>query len=76
MKIGFYPLLFIVLLILKLTGFIAWSWWLVSAPLWFPFIFLFVLVLTIPIFLKIEGDYWDRLEVLINQWTKELNKKK
>lgn len=27
-------LLFVVLLVLKLTGFIDWSWWWVTAPLW------------------------------------------
>lgn len=25
---------FLVLLVLKLTGVITWSWWLVTAPLW------------------------------------------
>ncbi len=28
--------LFIVFLVLKLTGVIAWSWWWVTAPLWIP----------------------------------------
>lgn len=30
-------LLFLVFLVLKLTGVIAWSWWWVTAPLWIPF---------------------------------------
>jgi len=29
-------LLFLVFLVLKLTGHIAWSWWWVTAPLWGP----------------------------------------
>jgi hypothetical protein len=29
-------LLFIVFLILKLTGNIDWSWWWVTSPLWLP----------------------------------------
>lgn len=29
-------LLFLVFLTLKLTGYIAWSWWIVTAPLWGP----------------------------------------
>lgn len=33
-------LLFLVLLCFKLTKQIDWSWWLVTAPLWFPFAFL------------------------------------
>ncbi len=34
--IGFGAILFLVFLVLKLTGFISWSWWWVSAPLWVP----------------------------------------
>ena len=34
--ISFTGLLFIVLLILKATGYITWSWWWVTAPLWGP----------------------------------------
>ena len=34
--IGIGTVLFIVFLILKLTGVIAWSWWWVTAPLWIP----------------------------------------
>ena len=34
--IGFSGILFIVFLILKLTGYIDWSWWWVTAPLWIP----------------------------------------
>lgn len=32
--IGFLGLLTIVFITLKLTGYIDWSWWLVTAPLW------------------------------------------
>lgn len=32
--IGFFGLLGIVFIVLKLTGFIDWSWWLVTLPLW------------------------------------------
>lgn len=31
---GFSSVLFLVFLVLKLTGFIDWSWWWVSSPLW------------------------------------------
>jgi hypothetical protein len=34
--IGFFPLLFIVLLVLKLTEHITTSWFWVSAALWMP----------------------------------------
>ena len=32
--------LFLLFLDLKLTGFIAWSWWWVTAPLWGPIVVL------------------------------------
>lgn len=34
--IGFFGLLAIVFITLKLTGYIAWSWWWVLAPVWMP----------------------------------------
>lgn len=34
MRISFPVLLFLVFLVLKLVGVIAWSWWAVTAPLW------------------------------------------
>lgn len=34
MNIGLPGLVFIVFLVLKLTGYIDWSWWWVTAPLW------------------------------------------
>ena len=34
--IGLGGLLFVVFVVLKLTGVIAWSWWWVAGPLWIP----------------------------------------
>jgi hypothetical protein len=34
--IGLDIILFVVFLILKLTGNIDWSWWWVTSPLWIP----------------------------------------
>lgn len=31
---NFTFILFVVFLILKLTGYITWSWWIVTLPLW------------------------------------------
>lgn len=39
-------LLFIVFLVLKLCGVIAWSWWWVTAPIWIPFLLLFIFLMT------------------------------
>lgn len=35
--IGFAGLLTIVFITLKLTGYIAWSWWWVLSPIWISF---------------------------------------
>ena len=37
MRISFPLLLFLVFMVLKLTHVIDWSWWWVSAPIWFGF---------------------------------------
>lgn len=34
--LSLYSALFLVFLVLKLTGHIAWSWWWVTSPLWIP----------------------------------------
>lgn len=41
---GFFGLLTILFIGLKLTGFIDWSWWLILSPLWGPLVFLALLV--------------------------------
>lgn len=35
--VGLGTVLFLIFLVLKLTGHISWSWWWVTAPLWIPF---------------------------------------
>lgn len=41
--------LFLLALILKLTKTVDWSWWVISAPLWAPFllIIIFAILLTV-----------------------------
>jgi hypothetical protein len=46
MQVTFSGLLFILFLGLKLTGFIAWSWVWVTAPLWIPFA-IFMLLMSV-----------------------------
>jgi hypothetical protein len=50
--------LFIVFLILKLTGNIDWSWWWVTSPLWIPIalaVSIFFVVLIVIVLLLIFG---------------------
>ena len=35
-------MLFFILLALKLFGIISWSWWIVTFPIWIPFISMFI----------------------------------
>ena len=50
--IGFFGILTIVFIALKLTNYIDWSWWLVLLPLYGPFIFIFVVLIFIAIFIN------------------------
>lgn len=53
--IGFFGLLAIVFITLKLTGNIAWSWWWVLAPLWAPVtIFLTIVIIAFIIALALD----------------------
>lgn len=36
--VGFFGLMFLIFMTLKLTNYIDWSWWWVTAPLWGPFL--------------------------------------
>ncbi len=45
--------LFIVFLVLKLTGNIDWSWWWVTSPLWMPFAILLGLFFIVVILIVI-----------------------
>lgn len=49
MKVTFPLLLFLVFLVLKLTGVIAWSWWWVTAPVWGGFLIGFLIGVVIEI---------------------------
>ncbi|TPE43972.1 hypothetical protein FJM65_11140 [Pontibacter mangrovi] len=42
--IGFWPLLFLIFLVLKLTKVIAWSWWWVTLPLYGPVLLIILIV--------------------------------
>jgi hypothetical protein len=43
--IGFFGFMFLIFMTLKLTGYIDWSWWWVTAPLWGGFAFVLLIVL-------------------------------
>lgn len=43
--LGLGGILFIVFLVLKLTGNIDWSWWWVFSPFWLPIVFVLIVAL-------------------------------
>lgn len=44
--IGFSGLLTVAFIVLKLTGYISWSWWWVLSPIWIPIlVVLFILAI-------------------------------
>lgn len=45
--IGFLTILFLIFMTLKLTGYIDWSWWWVTAPLWAGFALILIVLLII-----------------------------
>lgn len=50
--IGFVGLLTIVFITLKLTGFIAWSWWWVLSPIWITVSVIVLILLIYAIYLS------------------------
>jgi hypothetical protein len=42
--LGLGVILFLIFMVLKLTGYITWSWWYVTLPLWGPLLLALVIV--------------------------------
>ena len=53
--VGFAGLLFMVFLVLKLTGVIDWSWWWVTAPLWGAALLAVITVLVVAIIVTVSA---------------------
>lgn len=53
--IGLFGATFIVFLVLKLTGYIDWSWWWVTAPLWISAGLFLAIVVAILVIAKVCG---------------------
>lgn len=51
----FLPLLFLTFLIFKLTHFIDWSWWWITAPLWGPVAIFLGLFFLLVFFITLVG---------------------
>jgi hypothetical protein len=53
--IGLFGMLGILFIGLKLTGYITWSWWWVTAPFWGGFALFFVIILLALVFVSAKG---------------------
>jgi len=53
--IGFFGLLGILFIALKLTGYIDWSWWWVTAPLWGGLVLIFAVLLVAVLVAALAG---------------------
>ena len=56
MQVGFMGFLALIFITLKLTGYITWSWWLVTLPLWCGVALIFSLFIIGPV-LAIVGAF-------------------
>ncbi len=75
--IGFFGALAILFIALKLTGYIAWPWWIVLSPIWGSIaFFLVVLGIVVVVYLIVESRKdreSKRLQDRKNRLTKELH---
>ena len=75
--IGLAGILFIVFLVLKLTGNITWSWWWITSPIWIPvalFVSFFTItVIIVYIFLIIGGS---NAKIIVENWKEKIKIKK
>jgi len=71
--IGLTGVLFVVFLVLKLTGNIDWSWWWVTSPLWIPValvVSIFLVAVFIIMLLLIFGFNIDDLKNKFEKYRK------
>ena len=52
--VGFFGLMFLILMTLKLTNYINWSWWWVTAPLWGGFVIIIIITAVFVIIKSLE----------------------
>ena len=56
--IGFFPFIFLVLLILKTSGMVDWSWWIICSPLVFHAAAFLMIMLTVPLLVCALCLHW------------------
>lgn len=72
-SIGFFPFIFLILLVLKTSGVVDWSWWIICSPMVFHAAALAMIVLAIPLFICALCLHW--LGVQAQNFANRLEKK-
>lgn len=54
--LGLGTVLFLIFMTLKLTNYIDWSWWWVTAPLWIPIAIMAIVGLIVILYLASKED--------------------
>lgn len=76
---SFGTVLFLIFLVLKLTGVISWSWWWVTAPIWIGLIIALVIIAGIIIYKIVESKKYNtknknKFDDLVQQMNDHKNK--
>jgi hypothetical protein len=72
--IGLTGLLFVVFLVLKLTGNIDWSWWWVTSPIWIPVALVFGLFLIVLLSLILLLTFGFNIDSIKNKLKNKLKR--
>lgn len=54
--LGLGTILFLIFMVLKLTNYIDWSWWWITAPLWIPIAIIAIVGLVAILYLANKRD--------------------
>lgn len=72
--IGLTGVLFVVFLVLKLTGNIDWSWWWVTSPIWIPVALVFGLFLIVLLSLILLLTFGFNIDSIKNKLKNKLKR--
>lgn len=64
--VGLMGLLFITLFVMKIIGYVNYSWWIVTAPLWGPPVLIFSLLFIVGIIVFLTGFIYTLIKKKTN----------
>lgn len=54
--VGFFGILTLIFITLKLTNYIAWSWWWILGPIWIPTLLVFFLAVMVRVVVEMSDE--------------------